>query len=81
MPKLKYVVLAGFSPAPVLFPLTIPHDLVGRLGHARSAGFCELSFAGNGPSVRCYGRSDSLDLDSDPASDEAAIRRRFFEET
>ena len=61
----------------VIFDTTVGHDTMRQLiGHpAISAGFCSFPAEDvHGNAAKCYGRSTSLRLDSDP-EDTAALQR------
>lgn len=76
--KLKYVILAcAAGEQPVIFPSTsdglIHKEVAWTAGVAVSAGFCD--YGPNG--WRCYGRSESLWLDSRPEADQKLLNRYF----
>ena len=62
----KYVIIDHFKP--ILFDISLQHSQVAGNLYVTSAGFIE-----NG---RCFGRSDSLNIESNPK--DYRIIRRFF---
>jgi len=71
MGEVKYVIVRprGYNSdgdRAILFPEPIPHSSVvhAKVGKAVSAGFCKIDFCKILDSVKVYGRSSSLDLNS-----------------
>lgn len=78
MRKTKYIVVRdGFHMFAILFPDDLIHSqIVPRGFQVHSAGFVEIDFAaGEGYTIRCYGRSTSLGVEPDPEQDAFFIRR------
>lgn len=76
--KFKYVVKDGI--APVVFSECQKHsDFQHACSPITSAGFGEIYFEDGGLKVSCWGRSISLNIDSNPAIDERLIRKLFVE--
>jgi hypothetical protein len=63
----------------VIFEPHIDHDDMQRTidRPALSAGFVSVGDFDDGDKVKCYGRSSTLNLASDPVGDTAILRRRF----
>ena len=73
--EMKYVMLCG--DIPILFPLQLNHaDVSARFGVAR-AGLCRISVLQNDTVVECYGRSQSLNVES--CGEDAKIIRQMLE--
>ena len=62
----KYIIIDHFKP--ILFDISLQHSQVAGYLNVTSAGFIEED--------RCFGRSDSLNIDSNP--NDYRIIRRFF---
>jgi len=59
----------------ILFAPTIPHDkIVAGNVKILSAGFVRIQISAGEVDFHCYGRSESLDIDSRPDADAMHIR-------
>ena len=69
----KYIIIDGVEP--VLFTHAIEHITEAAGRRVTSAGFARLHATGEGTIyVECFGRSESLNIDSDPKKDALIIR-------
>jgi hypothetical protein len=78
--RLKYIIFKhDGGEVPVVFPADIMHKMMmvcGNMGGRSwpvSAGFCEMDSDG----VCCFGKSDSLELESRPLADANAIHEYY----
>ena len=72
--KINYAILnvgPGAEAVPVLLPANVPHDQLALVGRPISAGCCTLS-----PTVRVFGRSESLNLAAH--ADDARLIKMWF---
>lgn len=70
--KQKYVKIGEYSEI-IIFPCTIDHDTFRHLNPI-SAGFCYI----DPDEVRCFGKSFTLKLDSDPKNDSFYATKQLF---
>ena len=72
--ELKYVMVRETClDVPIVFPNLIKHSEIARKEDIVSAGFCVI----DGPeNSQCYGRSDSLGIESRP--EDTKILRRYL---
>lgn len=72
--EFKYIIIDRIRP--VLFAHGIEHIDEANKRNVTSAGFVQIMVTpAGGLSVRCFGRSESLNIDSEPARDSNIITR------
>lgn len=74
MKKLKYVMNLNSDHYAILPNNGMAHSSVAFVEPWTSAGFLSFSQEGGVVKVNCWGRSDSLNLDSDPRDAEVIMR-------
>lgn len=79
MKTLKYVIHDDCIP--VVFTQCNKHEDFGKRSKVTSAGFCQISVGKTGKiEVYCYGKSISLNVESDPESDSFILEKMFNDE-
>jgi hypothetical protein len=75
---MKYVMKkVGSRIVPIVFGEAVIHCTVARREECRSAGFVEFVKEQDRMRVRCFGRSESLRLESKGATDELVLSSYF----
>ena len=88
MNEVKYVIFRIGSPAlyyykACVFNGMLVHSLIAQ-AHAEnglevwSAGFCTITVGSGLPKVVCYGKSESLKMESNPEFDSQVIKETLF---
>lgn len=75
--EFKYIIVDRVKM--VLFSHGIEHIDEANGRNVTSAGFCQIWSDETGVGVRCFGRSTSLDIDSNPQRDAVIIKKIAIE--
>ena len=76
MTRTKYIVIEDENI--IIFPETLVHkEVADKFGNVIRAGFCQIFTDGSDIIYHCFGRSDSLNLESDVEMDSYLLQNLF----